>query len=303
MAKKKTEPAKKSLGVACTIKQVPEKDRIVAAQQAIIINPVNMPPPEALMAMSTALMEESDDDPVPGFLALLTSKYWGAAGVELTVGFMESTPADLRDRIISHMNAWNKTGNILFRYSQTSPQVRITRSDEGYWSYMGTDIRMISSNEATMCLSGFTMRTREEEFRRVVRHEAGHTLGFPHEHMRQQLIARLDREATYRYFQRTQGWSRSMVDSQVLTPLEERSIRGTPDADDESIMCYQLPGDITRDRQPIPGGSDINDMDYQFVGTIYPKADKPIDPPAKGGLITTLVGLDKDGKEVARFKQ
>ena len=115
------------------------------------------------------------------------------------------------------------------------------------------------------------MTTSEREFKRVIRHEAGHTLGFPHEHMRRQLIARLDREKTYEYFLRTQGWDRATVDAQVLTPLEERSIFGTLHADQDSIMCYQLPGSITRDGRPIRGGTDINRLDYAFCGSIYPR--------------------------------
>lgn len=105
----------------------------------------------------------------------------------------------------------------------------------------------------------------------MVRHEAGHTLGFPHEHMRKDLVARIDREKAYEYFRRTQGWSRTQTDQQVLTPLDERTLMGTP-ADQTSIMCYRLPGSITRNGQPILGGKDINQTDYDFVGQIYPKS-------------------------------
>ena len=55
----------------------------------------------------------------------------------------------------------------------------------------------------TMNLEGFTMRTPESEFLRVVRHEAGHTLGFEHEHMRTQLVQRIDRKKAIAYFRRT----------------------------------------------------------------------------------------------------
>lgn len=61
-----------------------------------------------------------------------------------------------------------------------------------------------------------------------------------------------------------------MVNQQVLTPLSNMSIFGTP-ADQTSIMCYQLPGSITRDGRPITGGVDINATDYAFAGRIYPK--------------------------------
>jgi hypothetical protein len=67
------------------------------------------------------------------------------------------------------------------------------------------------------------------------------------------------------------GWDRAMVDQQVLTPLDDRSIMGTP-PDQDSVMCPQIPGTITRDGQPIRGGLDINATDAAFCGRIYPKA-------------------------------
>jgi hypothetical protein len=36
-------------------------------------------------------------------------------------------------------------------------------------------------------------------------------------------------------------------------------------------MCYQIPGAITKDGKPIPGGSDINRKDFAFAASIYPK--------------------------------
>jgi hypothetical protein len=108
------------------------------------------------------------------------------------------------------------------------------------------------------------------QYKRVVRYETGHTLGFPHEHMRKELVERIDPAKAYEYFLRTQGWDPRTVDQQVLTPLNELSLMSTP-ADQTSIMCYQLPGSITRDGKPILGGVDINQTDYAFAGGIYPK--------------------------------
>jgi hypothetical protein len=104
----------------------------------------------------------------------------------------------------------------------------------------------------------------------VVRHETGHAIGFPHEHLRRELVGRIDPVKAYPYFLATQGWSREMVDQQVLTPLDDASIFATP-ADQDSIMCYQLPGSITFDGQPIHGGLDINPTDFAFAALIYPK--------------------------------
>jgi hypothetical protein len=83
-----------------------------------------------------------------------------------------------------------------------------------------------------MNLQGFTMNTTEAEFTRVAPHETGHTLGFPHEHLRRALIDRLNVDKTIAYFRDVYGWGEAQTRSNVLTPLEESSIMGTsaPDA-------------------------------------------------------------------------
>jgi hypothetical protein len=262
--------------LGCTPRSLPERLLIEAAATARKINPMNAPlanPPLAGRGAGMALAGVQD----PMRIAVLTSKYWGPASRRLTVSFMEATPTDLRNRIIAHLNAWADRGSISFVWTQGTGQVRVSRGAGGFWSYLGTDILHIPRNRPTMNLEGFTMSTSEREYRRVVRHEAGHTLGFPHEHMRRALVARIDREKAYEYFLRTQGWDRQTVDQQVLTPLDERSIMATP-ADQDSIMCYQLPGSITKDGQPIRGGLDINRTDADFVARIYPKAGRGTRP-------------------------
>lgn len=61
-------------------------------------------------------------------------------------------------------------------------------------SYLGTDIRTIAADQPTMNLESFSMDTDESEYHRVVRHETGHTLGFPHEHTRAEIVNRIDRD-------------------------------------------------------------------------------------------------------------
>jgi hypothetical protein len=172
------------------------------------------------------------------------------------------------------MNAWSSRINASFVEVNSNAQVRIARTEgDGYWSYLGTDILSIPAGQPTMNLDSFTMQTPESEFHRVVRHETGHTLGCPHEHMRKELVERIDEEKAIEYFGETQGWTPEEVRQQVLTPLEESSLLGTPNADPKSIMCYQIPGTITKNGQPILGGTDIDESDFQFMASIYPKAD------------------------------
>ncbi|HYN82297.1 MAG TPA: hypothetical protein VES88_12400 [Gemmatimonadaceae bacterium] len=123
-----------------------------------------------------------------------------------------------------------------------------------------------------MNLGQFTLKTPDSEFYRVVRHETGHTMGFEHEHMRRELVQLIDVQKAIAFYREDQHWSEQEVRDQVLTPIEERSIRGTLHADPNSIMCYQIDGSITKNGKPIVGGPDIDKLDYEFAGLIYPKA-------------------------------
>ena len=66
---------------------------------------------------------------------------------------------------------------------------------------------------------------------------------------------------------------------QVLTPLAAKSIMGTAESDPLSIMCYQIPGEITKNGKAIPGGVDINANDFAFAAKVYPKTGTPPKPP------------------------
>jgi Astacin (Peptidase family M12A) len=189
----------------CVIQPLPRAKWVAAADRAGQINPANRPATH-LLGMSG--IGAATDVLPPEAIAVLTSKYWGSNGVKLTVGFMEPIQQDLRERILSHMNAWNAYANVELVYSTTDPQVRITRGSGGYKSYLGTDILNTDTNEPTMWLQGFTMDTEDSEFYRVVRHETGHTLGFPHEHTRKEIVDLIDREKAIALFMRTQLWTR-----------------------------------------------------------------------------------------------
>lgn len=217
-------------------------------------------------------------------IAVVIGRKWPVKGVQLSVSFLDGAKSDLRKRILLHMNAWGQKANVKFVETSGVGQVRIARLDSpedqaGYWSYVGTEILEIDKDQPTMNLEGFTMRTSEAEFKRVVRHETGHTLGFDHEHMRSDIVKLIDRDKAISFFDKDQGWTPKEVKEQVLTPLAEKSIMGTQEADPVSIMCYQLPAAIMKNGKPIKGGKDINPRDYAFAASLYPKKGRAAKPP------------------------
>ena len=256
--------------IVCRPKSLPIEKHDAAARRAIEINPDNEL--ESRTVARTPIGRRGG----PRRIVVVKGRKWPATGVRLSVSFLDGPSTALRTRILKHMNAWGEQANVLFSETKGVGKVRIARfdsppKDAGYWSYIGTEILEIDDDEPTFNLDSFTMRTSESEFRRVVRHEAGHTLGFDHEHMRSEIVNRIDRAKAFAFFDKDQGWSKKEVEDQVLTPLVKKSIMGTTEADPLSIMCYQLPGKIMKDGKPVPGGTDINPNDFAFAKSLYPK--------------------------------
>src|SRR3990167_5574106 len=187
----------------CVLKSLPEELLIVAAANAVALNPANAPnlsPPPGAQADAIEL--------TPYRAAALTGACWPQKPTKISVSFMEKTSAALQDKILLHMNAWATVTCIEFIRTNGVGSLRISRGPGGYYSYLGTQILSIPKNQPTMNLEGFELSTPDAEYRRVVRHETGHSLAMPHDHQRKEIIARLDRAKTYAYFLQTSGWGK-----------------------------------------------------------------------------------------------
>jgi hypothetical protein len=266
--------------IGCHIKQLPKETWLQAARTAVRSNPANAP------RLDVALP--------PLHIAALTGKLWPSAGVHLGVQFLDSPDQETRRKILAAANRWGTRSNVKFSES-SSGEVRLARvQGQGYYSYLGQDILHVQG--VTLNLDSFTARTPDSEYLRVVQHEFGHTLGWPHEHMRRDMVSRLDVQKTLAYFERTQGWDADTVRQQVLTPLDDATLTALP-VDVLSIMCYQLPGEITRDGKPIPGGTDIDEEDFQLAAKLYPlHGAPPAPPPAPPTSSSRLFSLDFTGR-------
>jgi hypothetical protein len=246
----------------CEIKSLPRDRLLEAAANAKAVFPGNAPQFAAAPGFKF---------PEPMQLAAMTTKYWGPEPRTLGVTFLDGGSQALRKKILDFMNAWYRLGGGIKFAPSANGEVRITRGGSGYWSYLGVDILLVPAGQPTMSLQGFTERMSDAEYRRVVPHETGHTQGFVHEQLRSKIVARIVPSKAIPWARRTYGWPPALTTSNILTPQEERSLMGTPEVEETSVLCYWLPGEIMVDGVPVAGGTRITAMDAAFCRKLYPR--------------------------------
>jgi hypothetical protein len=250
----------------CAVPQVPDDLRLEAAWHATCVRPENGP---ELIALA---YDHPGDEPLPPeSITLLRSRFW-PNGSALKVAFRGGDAA-LNAQVLRYANLWSRYANVSFVPCPSAqvPDIVVGYDQPGYWSYLGTDSALLARRgQSSLNLQGFDRyRMSESEWYRVVCHEFAHALAAEHEQMRPEALARLEPAKCYAYYKRTQGWDRAMVDAQILTSLDMSGQLASPE-EDESIMMYSFPGDVTRDGRPIVGGSRITARDGLWMGKAYP---------------------------------
>ena len=118
----------------CTTRLLPVERRPAAAVHAVRTYPGNLP---AGVSIDDLTGDQADR------LSVVIGKWWGTSA-DLTVGFLDNPSRELRDQILTHMNAWARDAAVRFHEVTTDPTVRIGRLTAaerpnfgGYWSYVG----------------------------------------------------------------------------------------------------------------------------------------------------------------------
>lgn len=251
---------------ACVDVGLPPQLQGEALTQAVNERPDNILMPD--MAPGVGIAMNTIEAPA---MAVVAKKLW-KPGRTLRVRFMDNPPKKVREKIEQYAREWEKHANVRFVFgNDPKAEIRITCTPGiGSWSYLGTDALTIPKNKPTMNYGWFTEATPDTEFSRTVLHEFGHALGCIHEHMNPTGSIPWNRDAVYRYYMSTQGWTRERVDSQLFAKYSLSQLNASS-YDPDSIMHYPVPKDLTLDGFEVGWNRKLSARDKQFIAQQYPK--------------------------------
>jgi hypothetical protein len=178
---------------------------------------------------------------------------------------------------------WGQAANLKFDFNDApNAEIRIAfDSNDGAWSYVGTDCRGIPLNQATMNLGFLDGGTAAHEF--------GHAIGLAHEHQNPRGGIEWNEQVVIQELAKSPNfWDEQTTRHNVLRKYSVDQINGT-DFDPDSIMLYFFPASWTRNGIATKANEVLSTLDKQFIAgaKMYPKT---------GGTTTTAVELEVDAK-------
>lgn len=173
---------------------------------------------------------------------------------------------------------WELYANIHFRFlpysSQT--QVLVELADDGAsWSTMGkSSIDNARQHQASMHYGWFNKNTTDEEYKRTILHEFGHTLGLCHEHQNPLGDIHWNKPVVYGYYTEKQQppWPVKQVDEEIFSKLSNGVSNNAYDP--HSIMHYPIPKEFTTDGFYVGWNTDLSAGDKSMIAGLYPGAQK-----------------------------
>jgi hypothetical protein len=252
---------------ACVDVALPDDLLFEASQRAIEENPANAP------AIPRGSIPPGLDGPPPLALAALTGKLWKPGRV-LKVRFLDGD-ANVQKRLQPFALEWEQYANLKFAFgNDLNAEIRISFSQAGSWSYIGTDALSIARNQPTMNFGWLNKSTPLDEYSRVVIHEFGHAIACIHEHQNPATNIPWDKPAVYKYYQGPpNNWTKAQVDTNLFTRYSA-DITQFSEFDKNSIMLYPIPEEFTIGDFVVGWNKQLSDMDKRFIGSLYPFGPK-----------------------------
>jgi Astacin (Peptidase family M12A)/Bacterial pre-peptidase C-terminal domain len=202
----------------------------------------------------------------------LIGKQW-VNGSTITIRFMSGT-AQQKDMVTQIAPEWTKHANLTFQFTEDpTAKIRVTfDSNDGAWSYVGTDNLNIPLHAATLNLGW------QDEG--VILHEFGHMIGLSHEHQNPDGGIQWNEQAVIQALAGPPNfWDEATVRHNVLDKYRADQLHGTA-FDPNSIMLYAFPAAWTTNGFATHANEKLSDLDRMFIqgAKMYPKI--PVTGPA-----------------------
>lgn len=187
-------------------------------------------------------------------------------GSTLSITFIGGSKSDHK-LVMKHAVEWTEHANINFEFvDQSNADIRISfDSNDGAWSYVGTDNQSIPVHAATMNL-GWVDKA-------VILHEFGHMLGLGHEHSNSDGGIVWDEQTVINSLAGPPNfWSPEQTRHNVLRKYAADQVHGT-NFDPDSVMLYEFPGNWTKNLpEGTKGNDDLSVTDISFIAgsKMYP---------------------------------
>jgi hypothetical protein len=188
-------------------------------------------------------------------------------GTTLRVRFLGGSAAQ-QAKAKEQAQWWTQFANLNFDFNNApNAEIRIAfDSNDGAWSYIGTDNRSIPSNQPTMNLGFMDGGTAAHEF--------GHAIGLAHEHQNPAGGIEWNEAVVLRSLAGPpNNWDEATIRHNVLNKYTVDQVKGTK-FDPHSIMLYFFPGSWVKSGVGTHANDVISAMDKAFIASAeaYPKS-------------------------------